>query len=138
MNSSQYETSFRLKISLRCSVNSLLVFPWIEAKWNSKRYGFHIGHFDINEISFRVIKYHAKTTRNEMPAHVHQNIGSFWNAVEMKLHLNRTFFHAGLKSQTSTSSFRLACERTQRFWRNILPRYTFSHLWLLSKIWFML
>ena len=66
MNSNRYEISFRLKISLRCSVSSLLVFTWIEAKWNSKRYGFHIGHFDRNEISFRVIKY-VSTTRNERP-----------------------------------------------------------------------
>ena len=33
MNSNRYEISFRLKISLRCSVSSLLVFRWIEAKW---------------------------------------------------------------------------------------------------------
>ena len=45
MNSNRYEISFRLKISLRCLVSSLLVFPWIEAKWNSKRYGFHIFWF---------------------------------------------------------------------------------------------
>ena len=44
MNSNRYKISFRLKISLRCSVNSLFVFTWIEAKWNSKRYGSHIGH----------------------------------------------------------------------------------------------
>ena len=72
--------------------------------------GFHIGHFDKNEISFRVIKYHVNTTRNEMLTHVHQNIGSFWNAAEMKLHVNRTCFHTGLKSQTSMSSFCLLCE----------------------------
>ena len=30
----------------------------------------------------------------------------------MKLHVNRTCFHAGLKSQTGMSSFRLSCERT--------------------------
>ena len=81
-----------------------------------RRYGFHIGHFDRNEISFRVIKYHVNTTRNEMPTYVHQNIGSFWNAAEMKLHVNRTCFHAGLKSQTGMSSFRLSCERTLRIW----------------------
>ena len=69
MNSNRYEISFRLKISLRCSVSSLLVFTWIEAKWNSKRYGFHIGHFDRNEISFRVIKYRVNTTRNEIPTY---------------------------------------------------------------------
>ena len=30
----------------------------------------------------------------------------------MKLHLNRTCFHASLKSQTGMSSFCLSCERT--------------------------
>ena len=40
MNSNRYEISFRLNISLRCSVNSLLVFMWTEAKSNSKRYTF--------------------------------------------------------------------------------------------------
>ena len=49
MNSNRYGISFRLKISLQCSVSSLLVFTWAEAKWNSKRYGLHIGHFDQNE-----------------------------------------------------------------------------------------
>ena len=36
-------------VSLWCSVSSLLVFTWIEVKWNSKRYEFHIGHFEQNE-----------------------------------------------------------------------------------------
>ena len=145
------------------AVSSLLVFSWIEAKWNSKRYGFHIGHFDRNEISnryeifiwtylpkmkwvstdsldvafnahvrlltqcgygfhighfdrnkisFRVIKYYVNTTQNEMPTHVHQDIGSFWNTAEMKLDVNRTWFDAGLKSQTCMSSFHLSCKRT--------------------------
>ena len=111
-NSNRYEIWFRLKISLRCSVSFLLVFTWIEAKWNSKRYGFHIGHFDRNKISFRVIKYHVNTTQNKMSTHVHQNIGSFWNAAEIKLHVNRTCFHAGLKSQNGMSSFCLPGERT--------------------------
>ena len=111
-NSNRYEIWFRLKISLRCSVSFLLVFTWIEAKWNSKRYGFHIGHFDRNKISFRVIKYYVNTTQNEMPTHVHQDIGSFWNTAEMKLDVNRTCFDAGLKSQTCMSSFHLSCKRT--------------------------
>ena len=38
---------------------------------------FHCGHFEKNEISFWVIKYHVNSTRNEIPTHVHQNIGSF-------------------------------------------------------------
>ena len=50
MDSNRYEISFRLKISLRCSVSSLLLFTLIKAKQNSKRYEFHIGHFDRNEI----------------------------------------------------------------------------------------
>ena len=111
INSKRYVISFRLKISLRFSVISVLAFKWIEAKWNSKRYGFHIGHFDRNEISFRVIKCHVNyptlTTLN-----VHQNIGSFWNADEMKLRVNRICFHAGWKSQSGMSSFHLSCERT--------------------------
>ena len=39
-------------------------------------YGLNVGHFDRNEISFRVIEYHVNTTRNEMSI-VHQIIGSF-------------------------------------------------------------
>ena len=74
-------------------------------------YGFYIGHFDRNEISFLAIKYHVNTTRNK----IHQNIRSFWNAAKMKLeYVNRTCFHAGLKSQTGMSSFRLSYERTLR------------------------
>ena len=53
-----------------------------------------------------VTKQHVNTTRNEMPVHVHQNIGSFGNTAEMKRHVNRTFFYPGL------SKFRLSCERT--------------------------
>ena len=41
-----------------------------------------------------------------------RNIGSFWNAAERKLYVNRTCFHARLKSQTGKSSFHLSCERT--------------------------
>ena len=44
INSNQYKISSRLKISLRWPVSSLLVFTWIEVKWNSKWYGFHICH----------------------------------------------------------------------------------------------
>ena len=90
---------------VRCSV-------WCACAFETKcGYGFHIGHFDRNEISFRVIEYHVNTTRNEMLI-VHQIIGSFWNAAEMKLHVNKICFHADLKSQTCMSSFRLSCERT--------------------------
>ena len=114
MNSNQYEISFSLKIWLPCLVSSLLMFTLIEAKWNSNRYGFHFGHFDQNEISFQFIKYHLNTTQNEMPTHVHQSVGLFWNAAEMKCHMNRTCFHVGLKSQTGMSLFCL-CERIVRF-----------------------
>ena len=65
----------------------------------------------LTETKFQVIKYHVNTTRNEMPTHVHQNIGSFQNAAEMKLHVNRSCLHAGLRSQTGMNSFRLSCER---------------------------
>ena len=53
MDSNRYEISFRLKISLRWSVSSLLVLTLIEVKWNSKQYGFNICYFDRNEISNR-------------------------------------------------------------------------------------
>ena len=70
MNSTGYETLFWLKISLQCSGSSLLVFTWIEAKWNSKQYGFHIGHFDQNEISNRhEILMWTKFIRSEMNKH---------------------------------------------------------------------
>ena len=126
MNSNQYEISFRLKVSFRCSVSSLFVFTWVEAKWNSNRYGFHIRHLDRNEISnwhaiFMWTKWISVNSLDMMsmcvwnslrsfwqkwnlPRHVHQNIRSFWNAAEMKRHVSRTCFHAGLKSQTGMSS----------------------------------
>ena len=50
-----------------------------------------------------MIKYHVNTTQSEMPMHVHQNIGSPWNAAEMRRHVKRTCFYAGLKSQTGMS-----------------------------------
>ena len=106
------ETKFQTGLRFSCERN-LPETKWISADSldgafkTQCGYRFHIGHFDRNEISFRVIKYHVNTTRNEMPTHVHQNIGSFWNAAEMKLHVNRTCFHASLKSQTGMSSFRL-------------------------------
>ena len=51
----------------------------------------------LTEILFPVTRYHVNKTRNEMPMHVYQNIGLFWNAAEMKRHVTRTCFHAGLK-----------------------------------------
>ena len=108
------EISFRLKWNIFISVSCdfLQLFIWYNPKWNSLPVLYHCGHFDRNEISFRVIKHHVNTTRNEMPTHFQQNIGSFWNAAEMKLHVNWTCFHAGLKSQTGMISFRLSSERT--------------------------
>ena len=52
--------------SFRCLVNFLSLFTWYKPKWNSLRVLFHCGHFDKNEISFRLIKYHVNTTRNEI------------------------------------------------------------------------
>ena len=79
---------------------------------NSLRVLFHCGHFDRNEISFWMIKYNVSTTRNEMPTHVHQNIGPFRNVADMKRHVNRICFYAALKSQSGLTSFRLSCGRT--------------------------
>ena len=76
-------------------------------------YGFHIGHFDRKKICIYHKKISYKRYPNETPKHVHQNIGSFWNGAEIKRHMNRTCFHAGLKSNTSLSSFRLFCNHTQ-------------------------
>ena len=87
---------------------------------------FHIGRFDRNKISFRVIKYHVNTTRNETPTHVRLYIGSFWNAAEMKSHVKRTCFHAGLKSQTGMSSFRLSCERTLRYYEQTFSNFSIT------------
>ena len=67
MNSHRYEISFQLKISLQCSVSSLLVFTWIAAKWNSNQHEFDICHFDRNEISNRhEVFMWTKFTRSEM------------------------------------------------------------------------
>ena len=113
------EMKFQASMRFSCEHN-LPEIKWISADSldvafdvhvNLKLSGFHIGNFGKNEISFRVIKYHVNTTRNEMLTHVHQNIGTFWNAAEIILHVNGTCFHAGLKSQTGMSLFRLSCER---------------------------
>ena len=67
INSNQYQISFRLKISLRCLASSLLLFTWIEVKWNSERYGFHISHFERNKISnWHEIFMGTEFTRKEM------------------------------------------------------------------------
>ena len=167
MNWNRYEISFRLKI-FNLVFSQLFTCVHMNAVWNSNRYGFHIGHFDRNEIlnrheifmwtkftrsemnklslvgycvrmrvwnsfkthrnkiSFRVIKYHVNTTRNETPTHVRLYIGSFWNAAEMKSHVKRTCFHAGLKSQTGMSSFRLSCERTLRYYEQTFSNFSIT------------
>ena len=56
---------------------------------------------------------------NEMPTNVHQNIGSFWDAAKMKHNVKRTCFHAGLRFQTSISSFYLSCRRTPTIIHNV-------------------
>ena len=70
------ETCWILCLMRMCVWNSLRVWILYRLLW----------------ISFRVIKYHVNTTRNEIPTHVHQKIGSFWNAAEMKRHVNRLVF----------------------------------------------
>ena len=66
----------------------------------------------LTEMKFHFGWYHVNSTQNEVPTHVHQNICSFWSAPEMKLHVNRTCFHAGFKSQAGMSSFCFSCERS--------------------------
>ena len=51
----------------------------------------------------KICKHHPKWKAYN----IHQNIESFWNVAEMKLHVNKTCFHTGLKSQTGMNSFRL-------------------------------
>ena len=92
--------------------NELAQTRWILRLMRMCVYGCNIGHFDRYKISFRMIKYHMNTTRNEMPTHVHQNVGPFWIAAEMKRHVNRSCFHASLKSQTGMGLFHLSHERT--------------------------
>ena len=92
------QTRWILRLMCICVWNSLRV--WISywsfwQKWN---------FISDDKISFK--------PWNEMPTHVHQNIGSFWHAAEMKCHVNRTCFYTGLKSQTGMSSVRLSCECT--------------------------
>ena len=69
---------------------------------------FHWGLFEWNFISV------DKTSCNHYPnwnAYANPSkYGSYWNAAEMRRHVNRTCSHAGLKSQTGMSSFRLFCE----------------------------
>ena len=134
MNLNRYEVSFRLAVSFRCSVSSLHVCTWIEAKWNSDRYGFHICHLDRNEIS----NWHAVFMWKNLPETKWISVNSLDIAfnehvrlkliaviltemkfayacpskyqVVLKCNWNETscqqnFFHTGLKSQSGISSF---------------------------------
>ena len=93
------EMKFQIGMRFPCEHN-LPETKWINADSLDVAFNAHVrlklnaglGHFDRNEISFRVImdvhdviKYRLNNTRNEMPTHAH--IGSFWNAAEMKLHV---------------------------------------------------
>ena len=122
MNSNRYEISLWLKISLRF---------WVRWNKTQKRYGFHIGHFDRNEISNWheiFIEYNLPHTKwisadsldVAFNAHVRLKLNAGMDFIsvvltEMKFHVNRTCFHNGLKSQTGMSSFRLSCERTLNY-----------------------
>ena len=68
------ETKFQTGLRFSCERN-LPETKWISADSldgafkTQCGYRFHIGHFDRNEISFRVIKYRVNTTRNEIPTY---------------------------------------------------------------------
>ena len=81
----QAQTRWMLRLMRMCVWNSMQVWTSYRSFWQKR-----------NFISGD--KYHVNTTRNEIPTHVHQNIGSFWNAAKMKLYVSRTCFHVGLKS----------------------------------------
>ena len=124
MSSNWDEISFRLKISLRYFASSLLVFIWIEVKWNSKWYRYYIGHRDQNEISNRYeILIWTEFTRNEMNKRrvigycVQCAYRSFWQKQNFisgdkisreQFLVNRICFNAGLKSQTGMGLYRLS------------------------------
>ena len=115
----KFQTSMRYSCEHNLPETKWISADWLNVAFNAFNafktqcgHGFHITNFERNEVLFRVIKYHVITNRNEMPTHVHRNIDLFWNAAGMKLHVNRTCFHTGSKSQTGMSSFRLSCKRT--------------------------
>ena len=99
-----------------CVWNAILVWISYQSFW--QKWNFTSG----NKI---LCKHYPKSNAW---SHIHQNIGSFWNAAETKLLLNRTCFHAGLKSHSSMSSFRLSCERTHR------PKSNFEILEEIDKL----
>ena len=115
----KFQTSMRFSCEHNLPETKWISADWLNVAFNAFNafktqcgHGFHITNFERNEVLFRVIKYHVITNRNEMPTHVHRNIDLFWNAAGMKLHVNRTCFHTGSKSETGISSFRLSCKRT--------------------------
>ena len=101
-------------------LNEIVSCDDTEAKWTQTGVTFHFGWNFIlgDKIS---CKHYPKWNTYTCPS----KKGSFWNAAEMKLHVNGICFHAGLKSQTSMSSFRLSCERTLSFFQ---PR-SFARVW---------
>ena len=95
-------------------------FTW-EAKWTQTGMRFHFGwkfHFCVQSALYL---YSHELRRNET-----QNGIDFISVIltEMKFHVNRTCFHAGLKSQTGMSSFRLSYKRTL----NMLPKTSFTSI----------
>ena len=119
------EVKFQAGMRFSCEYN-LPETKWISAGSLDVAFNAHVrlklstGMVFVSVILTDMKFHHVNNTRNEMPSHVHQNIGSFWNVVEMKLHVNKTYFHAGLKSQTGKSSFCLSCEPT--LWENWLGK----------------
>ena len=148
MNSNRYKISFRLKILLRSSFSSLLVFTWIEAKWNSKRYEFHIILLDRNEISNRleILCEHnlpqtkwisADSLDVAFNTHVRLKLNAGMDFIsvtltEIEFHVYRTSFHTGLKYETDMSSFRLSCERTLSF--SLLSNASFNYALILNIV----
>ena len=78
-----------LRLMRMCVWNSMRV--WISYRSFWQKWNFISGD--------KICKHHPKWKAYN----IHQNIESFWNAAEMKLHVNRTCFHARLKSQTGMS-----------------------------------
>ena len=60
-----------------------------------------------------------------------KNIGSFRNTAEMKRHVNRSCFYAGLKSQAGMSSFHPSYERTLNL-KNVFD-HVHTLVWFLDK-----
>ena len=52
---------FSISVSVQFPVTVYMIQPAMKLIVGA----IHCGHFDRNEVSFRVIKYHVNTTRNE-------------------------------------------------------------------------